>query len=342
MSNKQGPALLCFAHHGEARAFMVNAKRQVLGIVEDLYHTDVGYILITGEGLYNSLQALTATLSLKNEICNVINFGVAGSLSDDLNINEIIEVRTIYASADEGFEFKSFTLNENAKFDCISAYKRINSEKDSQPLRVIASIVDRELWAIAKVCHDFSRPLRSFKIISDFASDGSSCLRVKEQAESFSQKLFEHYSALELPMKHSNIEQSLLNNLYFTVSQKDLYLKLLSQLKLKLNQTGGQIIETLMSKVDHSLKPKAKTAMLLKLMNEVLNPHRVEIEKQIENSLHLLRDNAIQVAYDKTFESSELELKIRFRSEKEKTSIIEKLKAFDFSKFEAVLDPHED
>ena len=345
MSTGNNLPLLCFAHYGEAGAFLSNAKRQPCGIVDDFFESDMGLILITKEGVYDSIESLTTILALNHNISRVYNLGVAGGLSKQLNLNDIVEVRTVYASAEASFEFKSFTLNnENNEetYDCITAHRRIDTEGGLAPLRVIAQLVDRELWGIAKTCHRFSKPLRAFKVISDFANDGSACLQVKDRAEIFSQSLYDHFCFLPEYSVRREGQAELSSDFYFTVSQKELYSKLLSRLTLKLAKAEREIIDDLKSEIALNLKPKEKTSLLLKRMNEILNPHRVILEKRIDESLAQLRNNSIQVTYDKTFETVDLDLRIRIRNENDLRDIIEKLNAFDYSKFKNAIDRHED
>lgn len=342
MSTGNNLPLLCFAHYGEAGAFLSNAKRQPCGIVDDFFESDIGLILITKEGVYDSIQSLTTILTLNDNISRVYNLGVAGGLSKQLNLNDIVEVRTVYAGAEAGFEFKSFTLNNEETYDCITAHRRIDTEKGLAPLRVIAQLVDRELWGIAKTCHHFSKPLRAFKVISDFANDGSTCSQVKDQAEIFSQRLYEHFSFLPEYSARREDQADLPTGFYFTLSQKELYSKLLSRLRLKFAKAEREIIDDLKSEIASNLKPKEKTSLLLKRMNEILNPHRVILEKRIDESLAQLRNDSIQVTYDKTFETVDLDLRIRVHNENNLRDIIDKLNAFDYSKFKNAIDWHED
>ena len=94
--------LLLFAHKNEAAAFFHFHQFQLITDTHDLYHDGHYYLLITGEGLWDSLIKLSLALhSLAKQnisISHMVNLGVAGSLRKDLKRFDLCQVRTSYAA----------------------------------------------------------------------------------------------------------------------------------------------------------------------------------------------------------------------------------------------------
>ena len=208
------------AHRGEAQTFIKELKAKALS--EDLYEFSKGLIYISKEGPYEIMVKLGVMLKEFN-IKEIINLGIAGSLSTQLEVGEIYEIRCVYLEDNAKIQFQSYTLNPNASFDCITAHSRVLNNDHRIQLAPIADIVDRELWAIAKVAHNYKVNCKSFKLISDLAGDQTQCFDLKEKAKEYSDKLFEFYlkkeiihkdytQKLESPFKGSQYQRSQLTS----------------------------------------------------------------------------------------------------------------------------------
>ncbi len=184
--------LFTFAYKSEAHSFIKNdAFQKVNEPVNGLYRNANDFLLITGEGIDSTNRKLTKFFSeYKINLSNVFNLGIAGSLDKNLNLESVNSIRKVYL--EDGKE-SFFSADTNANIDCITAKNRVMDKKYANQLSPIASLVDRELWACAKVCYRFQLPFLSIKLISDYAGTTTSTEQIIKRAKEFSQKLFEHY-----------------------------------------------------------------------------------------------------------------------------------------------------
>lgn len=108
--------LLVFAHRGEAQAFFNQWDfAPVEFYFNGLFKTKNYYLLITGEGLKDASEKTVAVIAnFKEELDEVINIGIAGSLNPKLKIGDTAWVRSSYAQNAERCEFKSFTTTEHS------------------------------------------------------------------------------------------------------------------------------------------------------------------------------------------------------------------------------------
>jgi len=197
MSGSGNKPLLIFAHRGEAQEFLQQLPFQAADTAfKRFYETEQQALLLTGEGLRAAEERLSAFLNaFGKHISTVINLGIAGSLSDALPAGEIYPIRTAYREPEAGPAFPSFhSAAPAAQRDCISARKRVLTPAYAQRLASFAPIVDRELWAIASLCADYSLPFLAYKLISDRAGVDTSTVDYKARARQFSEQLFDFYT----------------------------------------------------------------------------------------------------------------------------------------------------
>lgn len=316
--------LLIFAHRGEAQIFIkqLNAK----ALESELYQYESGFIYICTEGIYDVMSKLGAIIQA-HKISSVINLGIAGALSKQLEINKVYSIRSSYLENFEDIEFKSFELK--GELDCITSSKRVLSENYSNKLKPIAPLVDRELWGIAKVCKDFETPLMAYKLISDYAGAQTDCFDLKQRAGEFSQRLWEFY--------HQNLSQNKIEDNAEKVSikypfnmsqyQKNQYQKLIKNIDAKrLDQLINEINK-------HELSDKEKTNELIMLIKKEFYPLKYKIIKQIETSLAPLKSNHIQIKYDENLEKEYLNINIQINSEKNIEQSIKALEKFSYADF---------
>ncbi|MGZ3790000.1 MAG: hypothetical protein ACXVLQ_15795, partial [Bacteriovorax sp.] len=293
--------LLTFAHRGEAQAFLsAYSFRPVDFFFDGLLKSDEYYLLITGEGPHAASEKTISVLAkLSDEINDVYNLGVAGSLNQKLKRHDLVWIRTAYAHHAEKCEFKSFSSNNpKAIDDCMTAYGRVINPEEKKKLSHFANIVDRELWAVASAAHLFKKPYQSLKIISDELMDaeGDICKFVKEEAPLFSEKILCEFQKAENKI-HS--EAPIARDLgftndphfYFTISQQRKLQSTLEGLRLK-----GTSIESLLkapevlAMLEMEKLPKERTRLLLQFLGDLLNPISVKIRASIEETLAPLKE----------------------------------------------------
>jgi nucleoside phosphorylase len=193
--------LLTIAHHGEAQEFIKRKYKQTVDFhFNGLYRSEDGMLLVSGEGLQMTSLRLTAVYTyFSHQIDYVINMGIAGSLSSELQLNQIYGIRTVHHEMKGNDGFPSFNCKETlSKMDCVSAHQSVLTDQHARDLSPLADIVDRELWAVGSVCQLFSLPFKSYKLISDKAGGQTNGKEIISKAPKFSKHLFDFYKNLSL------------------------------------------------------------------------------------------------------------------------------------------------
>jgi nucleoside phosphorylase len=340
--------LLTFAHRGEAQAFLSAFQFKPVDFFFDgLLKSQNFYLLITGEGVQSASEKTISTLARFNdEIVEVINLGVAGSVTEKLKKNDLIWIRTAYAHHAEKLEFKSFTSALPAHHDCMTAFSRVLDVNEKKKLSLFADIVDRELWAVASAAHLFKKPFRSLKIISDEMKNAESdiCKFIKEEAALFSEKLlheFQNYQGkAEVETKKEDKDFLEDNNFYFTVSQERKLQSTLDGLKLKgLDRSALYKSDEFVKNLkQEELLPKERTRLLLQNLTERLNPMAKKIRENIEDKLEPLKEARIHASYDNDFEEEWVNLSMRIQSSRDLERVKNALKIFSYEDFKKVLN----
>jgi len=184
--------LLTFAYLGEAQEFIkMNGCKPVLSISKYAYNNEKDLLLITGEGIESTTVRMKIVFEkYNNQISKVINIGISGALDESLELKSVHRIRNVFKeNSNESYS----TEDINSTLDCITANNRVLDTEYARKLLPLAPIVDRELWACAKICHEFNVPFRSFKLISDYAGKTSDTAGILSNAKEYSEKLFEYY-----------------------------------------------------------------------------------------------------------------------------------------------------
>lgn len=336
--------LLTFAHRKEAEAFIDHLHFKPIDFHFDgLYKNKSDLLLITGEGTQNASEKVTATISFfKKEIKEIINIGIAGSLTAKIKKNEIVNIRTAYAHHANRLEFKSFTSNSmNTKFDCMTVFERALTLDHRKSLALLADIIDRELWAIASAAHLFKLNFEAIKYISDDLNDEGFCQLVIKESELISNKLLDYYQQnnLEVKLNKTNNEKHSLianhENLYFTVTQKRQLDNLLSLLNNTVFSEDKFLDrEDINQILTLDILPKERTRRILELLLLEINPVHGKIKEIFSASIAQLIKNEIEVKYDKNFEDKTLTLSFKINSAEMLNSKIRALSNFDFRKID--------
>jgi len=341
--------LLTFAHRGEAQAFLASDNfRPVEFFFDGLMKSETTYLLITGEGVQTTSEKTISVLArFGEEISEVFNLGVAGSLTEKLRKYDLIWVRTSFAHHAERLEFKSFTAEtEKTSHDCMTSFVRVLQIEERKKLGLFADLVDRELWAVASAAHLFKKPFHSLKIISDemLPENEDICKFVKAEAPVYSEKLLEEFKQKvekEKPSVVSTTEVQFISdkNFYFTVSQERKLLSTLEGLRLK-GTSERQLLEDpfICSLKEQECLPKERTRLLLQFLTEKLNPISKVIRETIEESLTPLKEARIQATYDNDFEEDWLNLSVRIQSTRDLERVKNALKIFSYEDFKNVLN----
>ncbi len=137
-------------------------------------------LLASGVGKVNAARATTAAL-LASRPSLVINYGTAGSLSP--SIHALVEVGSVVQRdmmampfAPRGttpFSPDAAILHSGQKGVVCGSGDSFVSGADEWMKEAHIDVVDMELFAIAHVCDHYGVPWRSFKYITDDASDGA-------------------------------------------------------------------------------------------------------------------------------------------------------------------------
>lgn len=346
--------LLIFAHRGEAQAFFNEWEFLPVNFYfTGLFKSRDHYLLVTGEGPKEASEKTVAVLSsFKNEISEVVNIGIAGSLTPKLKVGDHVWVRSSYAQNAERCEFKSFTTKTHDNIDCITAYSRVTTQEEKKILSSFADIVDRELWSIASAGHLFKVDVIALKLISDESDSTDVCQLVKDEAPALSKKLFAEYKnhlkkqEMTAPVvlvapKSNTIEDFILTHpkLYFTTSQSRKLATLLRGLTLKKilddNEIKAFTHNLIESKAD-LISSKEISKMLLNLLGEKLNPLNTQIKNKIAEVLAPLTDTGAQANYDPELEQDYIQINYQIRSTKDQKKLILALEQFNYQKIKEI------
>lgn len=336
--------LLVFAHRQEAQSFLKEDGPKPVENIEGLYQSENYFLVLTGEGLQNAMQKTSFALGLlKDKVTRVLSLGVSGSLNQEAKKGDIHSIRTIYREEDGQMSFKSFSSNDDtAKIDLISSNKRVLDSTYADYLENFASLVDRECWSVASVAKMLSLPFYSYRLISDEVGDEEICKVVKEKAPEYSQELYKFYltktqnSAIEGLTK----ELDLPSGLHFSVSMKRKLDSLLHSLEVKYNYDLEEALNKIqINKIlEKECLPKKKAQMVLEEFSHLLNPHKAQVLKNIQNYLTSFESSEINIKIDKDLDSLKTIFKIQAKDQKEFNYKVSQLSKFDFEQYRSLLE----
>jgi len=338
--------LLTFAHKNEAAAFFHFHQFELEKDGIDLYFDGEHYLLITGEGLWDSLIKISLTLQYLEKksiiITHLLNLGIAGSLRKDLKKFEVYQIRTTYAAlCSSKAEFHSYTTQPQLTeqdikvLDCLSCHKRILNIQEKKNLMPYAHIVDRELWAQAKFAEAQKISWNSLKIVSDEIDEENICDLVQELAHEFSYQLYlawqktKNISETKIHIPNQSIDVLLCTlqqqNIFLTFSQKhqvcDLVQRILAQENIK--------CETLMTEIPFSLwtskRVKDNTQDLIHWLKLRLTPQFAPLATPVSQWLKLWHNSQIHMQMNTSDDYEALEIKFKSFNHKDWKLILEHL-----------------
>ncbi len=347
--------LLVFAHRAEAQAFL--QKDQYVPIAfhfSGLFFSEEAhtFLLITGEGNKEASEKTVAVLAVyKEKINQVINIGIAGSLSPKLKRNDLIWVRSSYAHSSKKIEFKSFTTTHHTKIDCLTSFHRVTDPKEKEELAAFADIVDRELWSVLSACHLFKIEGLGLKVISDEVEETDFCEIVKSEAQLYSNLLLEEWLRflnLTKPLAPTFPAQNAFNQIkehrafHFTLTQQRQLEALFRSLKLKdIFIDDNDLIsycEDFNLKNENQGTPKDLSRKLLISLDELNNPLKFKIKNKIKEALMPLTEAGISVHTDPDLESSHVQLSMTLHTLRDQKKLQLALEQFQMQKIKDIFN----
>ena len=179
--------ILVFATEIEARPFIDyhGLKRQDGYDLYELYEGGGISLVITGMGSMKGAFSLSDFIRVKKDkkssITRIINYGIAGSLSEEFPIGAVVEIDKVikydsveFSKDKRGRHFSSsfpdIILNERETAPNILATSDhpIFLKEDSERVAKYANFVDMEGYGYAFICTQYGIPISLFKGISDF------------------------------------------------------------------------------------------------------------------------------------------------------------------------------
>ncbi len=154
--------LLVFAHRDEASAFA------------DVPHT------VTGVGKVNAAASLARELfdaaAAQQPIDEVLVLGTAGIVSDEHDLNTVVQVRHAvqhdFSLDSPKLTFGAPTLESPVTIATGDQFVKDDTQR-ARIAKLGASLCDMEVYAYAAVCEKFGVDLRVFKVPSDFADSAT-------------------------------------------------------------------------------------------------------------------------------------------------------------------------
>lgn len=324
--------LLVFAHHGEAQCFINHFKMKAID--KNIYRADELHLLICDEGKENALFHTTKYLA-QNEIDSVYNFGVVASLRKNLKSYQVFEVKTLYSHNGLRPQFHSFTTNANSTIDCVSSDSRVLTKEQKSPYIPMAELLDREAWAIAMSAKNFNKKFNCFKIVSDELQDSDFCHTVKEQAETYSQKLlnaFIEHTDLDIETTQQDSSIELPSYFYFTRSMQEKFNKLLGKYAKLINRDQQEALSCIdIESFNLEGIPKKQRALnLIKHLELQTNPLMAKVEEELSKKLKVLKDQKIQTHFKDNFESEKLSISVDIKNNNHLERIISSLQSINY------------
>lgn len=295
--------LITMAHFGEAQSLI-----ETFGMKESrpqLYQSEKFFLLITGEGPVEALAKTALTIPTLN-ISEVVNIGIAGSLTDELKIGSIVPVRTVYLVQDLKPQFKTFQSFE-VGHDCITSFERILDPLKAQKLKGIGHLIDREAWGVAMASKSAGIPFRSIKVISDRAGTLDACELVREKAQELSQLMVTIFEEKLNHPRHSSGGHDL-PGFHFTFTSRHRLMNLLRKLSIKKNLQEEELLKILPLEELRALEvsPKEKARLLLDELDNQLDPVKKVIQAKLDTLAKDFQQKGFRLQSDPQLERPKL------------------------------------
>ena len=165
-------------------------KERFPGLYKFHYLEEEWHCLITGVGMDRSRSTLRKYFEIFKPD-QVINLGLAGTVSDSKTINSTHELSRIY-HAESGLYFDSVLVAGSEKVELVSCEKPVMLQNKRKKIRDSYGdvLVDMEAFVICEQSYYHKIPFRIIKLVSDFA-DEQTMKMVKENIFQASSKLTE-------------------------------------------------------------------------------------------------------------------------------------------------------
>lgn len=301
-----------------------------------LFVSDELLLLITGEGPFEA-NTKTSFILGKYPVKEIINLGIAGSLSPEHQINEILTVRTSYLAIDLKPSFKTFQLCDSG-VDCITSFERILEPEKAKKLIGVAHLVDRELWGIATSAKAAGVPLRAYKIVSDMAGTMEACEVVKDQAEDLSMKLALFIQDQFKSTVSKEVNDIHLPGFHFTFTMKHRLETLLRKLSIKNGIELNELLKTLPDESHYpEIKPKERARLFLIHLEDLLDPTKKILEVKKDKWLTPLKRSSIRVHTDPIWEDDKVGISFEVRNDIELKEKLSALNQFSLIPYQKIL-----
>jgi nucleoside phosphorylase len=329
-----GMYLITMAHLGEAQGTI--DKFHLIKLRPDLYKNETMVLLITGEGPFEAATKTALTLP-QFDFKEVINLGIAGSLTDKFNIGDFFAVRSIYLINDLKPQFKSFPSLPTGE-DCLTSFERLLDPTRTHILKGVGSLVDREAWGVAMAAKTAGVPFRAYKMISDVAGTTNACELVKEKAQEFGESLAENLSKiLEIETKtHKEID---LPGFYFTFTTNHQFWTLISKLEIKFQIKLNDILSRINFEEikDLEIRPKEKTKILIERLEHLLDPTKKILSNIQKEITEQFLKEGLKVQIDPQWENSSLVISFEAKNDSDIENKINSLRKVSLKRFSNVM-----
>jgi nucleoside phosphorylase len=342
---------LVFAHKGEAQSFLNQQNAKLLKQSSfSIWETPKYFVLLSGEGIEESLFALSSLLAeYKDSVSRIINFGIAGALKKNIELNSIYPVSVVIAEGHNAQpEFKSFSCKDTEScYYCISARTRVKDDDYAAKLSLHAELVDREAFGFAFAAKAHKKEFLCYKLVSDLAGAGTFCFDIKEQAALYSEQMYDYYFqnlAAEETQKQKNtddnLEQLKTLGFHFSQSQKAQFSKLSHFLKAKAPKSFASIMreENLVQITEEFHRPKDRSRALLDEIQNALNPFHNQIYDKLHTWFKDKPSSLKQVNTDPQWEKNWIRLHLEIRNEEDKQEALEFIKHLPLSEFQKIFE----
>jgi len=330
-----GMYLITMAHKGEAQG--VIEKYNLKKISNELYENQEIVLLITGEGPFEA-AIRTALIIPRYSFKFILNLGIAGTISEDCKVGDVISVRTIYLLQNNKPSFKSFQSDKVGQ-DCLTSFERILDPEKVINLRGLGSIVDREAWGVAMAAKAAGVPFKSYKVVSDQAGTLDACELVRERAYDYSLKLADVLSGVfqETPKLAKKIK--LPDGFYFTFTTENRFKTFLDKLSQKHELHPDVVITSLELNrfLELNLTPKEKTAKLLEAMEELIDPLKKVLQQNAEKLTKRFSDHGFKIQIDPSWENPKLKIELEASDSTDLQKQCEKLSQLSLDEFSTLM-----
>ncbi len=328
--------LITMAYLGEAQGVIENFELKKIS--EYLFEGENFDLILTGEGPFEAATVTSWALGRKN-YSEIINIGIAGSLDEKLAIGTIAPIRMHYLVNQGAPQFKSYKSSDEG-YDCVTSFERILSPLDAQKLKGIGVIVDREAWGVAQAAKLQKVPMRTFKLISDMAGTLGACEIVKEKKDEWAQLILEQIKSLMPHGTQTESELPRLEGFHFTFSTTHQFKNYLNKLVIKEEKSEEEILaslplQTLREEIN---SPKERARLLLKYMEERLDPVRKVVRLELSKWMTPFEREGIQLQTDPQLEEEKVKVSFEVKSNDELQNKLKKLQDLSLAPYHKILN----